>query len=80
MQKPASLENMDMFFRPLFNKNPEKIYNLNKAFSYEKSAGISEDKDIEEKLDFDEEAFQKEKEEKLRKKLLVYEKSLRYLL
>ena len=80
LQKPASLENMDMFFRPLFNKNPEKIYNLNKAFSYEKSAGIPEDKDIEEKLDFDEEAFQKEKEEKLRKKLLVYEKSLRYLL
>lgn len=80
LQKPASLENMDMFFRPLFNKNPEKIYNLNKAFSYEKSVGISEDKDIEEELDFDEEAFQKEKEEKLRKKLLVYEKSLRYLL
>ena len=80
LQKPASLENMDMFFRPLFNKKPEKIYNLNKAFSYEKSVGISEDKDIEEELDFDEEAFQKEKEEKLRKKLLVYEKSLRYLL
>lgn len=53
---------------------------MNKAFSYEKSVGISEDKDIEEELDFDEEAFQKEKEEKLRKKLLVYEKSLRYLL
>lgn len=63
LQKPASLENMDMFFRPLFNKNPEKIYNLNKAFSYEKSAGISEDKNIEEELDFDEGAFQKEKSE-----------------
>lgn len=74
------LENMDIFLRPLFNKNPEKIYNLNKAFSYEKSVSTVADNDTEEEMDFDEEAFQREKEERLRKKLLVYEKSLRYLL
>lgn len=71
---------MDMFLRPLFNKNPEKIYNLNKAFSYEKSVSTAADNDTEEEMDFDEEAFHREKEERLRKKLLVYEKSLRYLL
>lgn len=80
LKKPEALENIDVFLRPLFNKNPEKIYNLNKAFSYEKSATVVADKDTEEEIDFDEEAFQREKEEKLRKKLLVYEKSLRYLL
>lgn len=80
LKNAETLENMDMFLRPLFNKNPEKIYNLNKAFSYEKSVSTAADNDTEEEMDFDEEAFQREKEERLRKKLLVYEKSLQYLL
>lgn len=80
LKQADTLENMDMFLRPLFNRNPEKIYNLNKAFSYEKSANAGMEKDTEEEVDFDEEAFRREKEEKLQKKLLVYEKSLQYLL
>ena len=80
LKQADTLENMDMFLRPLFNRNPEKIYNLNKAFTYEKSVNAGMEKDIEEEVDFDEEAFRREKEEKLQKKLLVYEKSLQYLL
>ena len=80
LKQADTLENMDMFLRPLFNRNPEKIYNLNKAFSYEKSVNAGTEKDSEEEVDFDEEAFHREKEEKLQKKLLVYEKSLQYLL
>lgn len=80
LKQADTLENMDMFLRPLFNRNPEKIYNLNKAFSYEKSVNAGMEKDTEEEVDFDEEAFRREKEEKLQKKLLVYEKSLEYLL
>lgn len=80
LKQADTLENMDMFLRPLFNRNPEKIYNLNKAFSYEKSVNAGMEKDTEEEVDFDEEAFLREKEEKLQKKLLVYEKSLQYLL
>lgn len=80
LKQADTLENMDIFLRPLFNRNPEKIYNLNKAFSYEKSVNAGMEKDTEEEVDFDEEAFRKEKEEKLQKKLLVYEKSLQYLL
>lgn len=80
LKQADTLENMDMFLRPLFNRNPEKIYNLNKAFSYEKSVNTGMEKDTEEEVDFDEEAFRREKEEKLQKKLLVYEKSLQYLL
>ena len=80
LKQADTLENMDMFLRPLFNRNPEKIYNLNKAFSYEKSVNAGMEKDNEEEVDFDEEAFRREKEEKLQKKLLVYEKSLQYLL
>ena len=80
LKQADTLENMDMFLRPLFNRNPEKIYKLNKAFSYEKSVNAGMEKDTEEEVDFDEEAFRREKEEKLQKKLLVYEKSLQYLL
>lgn len=80
LKQADTLENMDMFLRPLFNRNPEKIYNLNKAFSYEKSVNAGMEKDTEEEVDFDEEAFRREKEEKLQKKILVYEKSLQYLL
>ena len=80
LKQADTLENMDMFLRPLFNRNPEKIYNLNKAFSYEKSVNAGMEKETEEEVDFDEEAFRREKEEKLQKKLLVYEKSLQYLL
>lgn len=80
LKQADTLENMDMFLRPLFNRNPEKIYNLNKAFSYEKSVNAGMEKDTEEEVDFDEEAFRREIEEKLQKKLLVYEKSLQYLL
>lgn len=80
LKQADTLENMDMFLRPLFNRNPEKIYNLNKAFSYEKSVNAGMEKDTEEEVDFDEEAFRREKEEKLQKKLLVYENSLQYLL
>lgn len=80
LKQADTLENMDMFLRPLFNRNPVKIYNLNKAFSYEKSVNAGMEKDTEEEVDFDEEAFRREKEEKLQKKLLVYEKSLQYLL
>ena len=80
LKQADTLKNMGMFLRPLFNRNPEKIYNLNKAFSYEKSVNAGMEKDTEEEVDFDEEAFRREKEEKLQKKLLVYEKSLQYLL
>lgn len=80
LKQADTLKNMDMFLRSLFNRNPEKIYNLNKAFSYEKSVNAGMEKDTEEEADFDEEAFRREKEEKLQKKLLVYEKSLQYLL
>ena len=64
LKQADTLENMDMFLRPLFNRNPEKIYNLNKAFSYEKSVNAGMEKDTEEEVDFDEEAFRREKEEK----------------
>ncbi|MDY4693513.1 MAG: hypothetical protein SO401_08155 [Blautia sp.] len=80
MENPGALENLDVFLRPLFNRDPEKIYNLNKAFMYQKPAGKNEESDTEEELDFDEEAFRKEQEKRLQEKLKKYENSLGFIL
>lgn len=80
LKEAGTLENMDCFLRPLFNRNPEKIYNMERAFSYEKPAAKRAERATEEVLDFDEEAFWKEKRERFLQKMLLYEKSLGYLL
>lgn len=80
LENPASLGNLEYFFRPLFNREPEKTYNLNKALLYQKPAIRNEEEDSEEILDFDEEAYQKEQEKKRQEKIKRYENSLRVLL
>ena len=80
LENPAALENLDYFLRPLFNQEPEKVYNLNKALLYQKPSVRNEEEDIEEILDFDEEAYRKEQEQKHKEKMKQYEKSLGILL
>ena len=58
----------------------KKIYNLNKAFQYQRPARKSDEADVEEELDFDEEAWQAEQEELRREKLKKYRGSLEILL
>lgn len=77
---PAALQNLDYFLRPLFNQDPEKVYNLNKAFQYQRPVKRKEEKDTGEMLDFDEEVWQEEQEKLRRKKLKKYEDSLDLLL
>jgi len=80
LEQPEALERIDLFLRPLFNKDPGKVYNLNKAFQYQKPARKHTEEDTQEDLDFDEEAWQKEQEKKLDEKLKKYENSLSFLL
>ena len=76
LENPSALGNLDYFLRPLFNREPDKVYNLNKALLYQKPSVRNEDEDTEEMLDFDEDAYLKEQEEKRRQKLKRYESSL----
>ena len=80
LENPSALGNLDYFFRPLFNREPDKVYNLNKALSYQKPSARNEEEDIEEVLDFDEDAYLREQEEKRKEKLKRYENSLGFLL
>ena len=80
LQNPTSLESLDYFLRPLFNREPDKVYNLNKALLYQKPSVKDEEEDTEEVMDFDEEAYLQEQEEKRQRKLKQYENSLGLLL
>ena len=80
LENPSALGNLDYFLRPLFNREPDKVYNLNKALLYQKPSVRNEDEDTEEMLDFDEDAYLKEQEEKRRQKLKRYESSMGFLL
>lgn len=80
LENPGALERLDYFLRPLFGRDIEKIYNLNKSFSLQRPVRRQKEKDIEETFDYDEEKWQKEQDLLRKKKLKKYEESLGYLL
>ncbi|MCI8321906.1 MAG: hypothetical protein HFH02_12640 [Dorea sp.] len=80
MENPQSLENLDFFLRPLFGRDLDKTYNLNKAFQLQRPVKKKQEEDMGEALDFDEEEWQLEQERRRKKKLKRYETSLGFLL
>lgn len=80
LEQPDALGLLDYFLRPLFVRDPDKGYNLNKAFQFQKPVRKTADVDTEETMDFDEEKWQQEQERLRREKLICYEKSLGFLL
>lgn len=80
LEQPSALANLDLFLRPLFNQDMDKVYNLNKAFELQKPVRKKVEKDTTEEIDFDEEEWQQEQERLRREKLKKYENSLCFLL
>lgn len=80
LENPQSLDEMDFFLRPLFIQNAGKIYNLNKALEIQKPIKTREEEEESEIMEFDEEAWQEEQEQKLKEKLRKYQQSLHVLL
>ncbi len=80
LENPGALEDLDYFLRPLFNRDIDKSYNINKAFELQRPVRKREEKDSTEELDFDEEEWQEEQERLRREKLKKYEESLGFLL
>lgn len=80
LENPKALENLDYFLRPLFNQEPDKVYNLNKAFQLQRPVRKRMEEDIAEELDFDEEAWMREQERLRKEKLKRYETCLCRLL
>lgn len=80
LEHPSALESLDIFLRPLFNQDVEKVYNLNKAFELQKPVRKKVEKDSTEEIDFDEEEWQQEQERLRKEKLKRYEDSLHFLM
>ena len=80
LENPAALEELEYFLRPLFNQDAEKAYNLNKAFQLQRPVRRQAEEDIEEQIDFDEEAWERDQERLRREKLKRYEESMTCLL
>ncbi len=80
LANPKALADLDLFLRPLFNQEPDKAYNLNKAFQLQRPVRKRMEEDSAEELDFDEEAWLREQETRRKEKLKKYEVSLCRLL
>lgn len=80
LEQPQYLENIDLFFRPLFHQQLPKIYNLNKCMELQRPVRKKAEEDTAELLDFDERQWQEERERKKKEKLRQYENSLAFLI
>lgn len=80
LENPQTLENLDLFLRPLFHQEIPKIYNLNKSMELQRPIRKKVEEDTDELLDFDEEQWQEELERKKKEKLKRYEDSLAFIM
>ena len=80
LENPQTLENLDIFLRPLFHQEIPKIYNLNKSMELQRPIRKKVEEDTDELLDFDEEQWQEELERKKKEKLKRYEDSLAFII
>lgn len=80
LEDPQTLENLDIFLRPLFHQEIPKIYNLNKSMELQRPIRKKVEEDTDELLDFDEEQWQEELERKKKEKLKRYEDSLAFII
>lgn len=75
-----TLSRLHYFLRPLFNQDVGKVYNPNKAFQLQRPSRKRVEQDSAEELDFDEERWLYEKEQRRKEKLQKYKNSLGCLL
>lgn len=80
LKNPECLTQMEVFFRPLFVQDVDKIYLLDKAFAYQKPIVEKEMEESAEMVDFDNETWLREQNELLQKKLKRYQDSVSCLL
>lgn len=80
LEAPERLEHLDIFFRPLFNRQPDKVVNLNKFLEPQRVRVTEEEWEQEETEDSDAEAWEQEQKRMLQAKLALYAGSLTVLL
>lgn len=79
LEDASRLTNIEIFLNPLLSNEPDRIYNLNKAFEYQKPVRKNGGEDTE-VISFDEEAWEEERKERIAKKQALYDGILGTLL
>ena len=80
LARPAALAKLDAFLAPLFNRDPQKIFNLRKITEEQRARQGLEEEVTTEEVDFDEEAWQEQMARLQQEKLAKYAACLALLL
>lgn len=80
IEHPGRLTHLEYFLRPLFQNEAEKVYNLNRCMELQRPIRKKTEEEDGELLEFDAEEFERQKEERQRKRLKKYEQSMTVLL
>lgn len=80
MEQPEALGRMEIFLRPLFGNEPEKIYHPRKSAELQRPLRRKGIEEAEAVMEFGDEHWMEEEEQRLQEKLRKYEESLYLLL
>lgn len=80
LKHPEGLSRMEIFLRPLFGNEPEKIYNLKKSTELQKPIRKKGEEEPQDVLEFGDDKWMEEEERRRQQKLAKYEDCLLFLL
>ena len=80
LTRPEGLGRMELFLRPLFGNEPDKIYNLKKSTELQRPIRKKEAEDGEAVMEFGDDRWMEEEERRRQEKTAKYEGSLKLLL
>ena len=80
LERPEGLERMEIFLRPLFGNEPDKIYNLKKSTELQRPLRKKGEDEAGAVMEFGDERWMEEEERRRRQKLAQYEDCVLFLL
>ena len=80
LEHPQGLERLEIFLRPLFGNEPEKIYNLKKSTELQRPIRKKAEDEAQAILEFGDESWMEEEERRRQQKLAQYEGCVLFLL
>lgn len=80
LEQPKALENMEVFLRPLFTNDVEKIYNLKKSTELQRPLRKKGQEEADTVMEFGDGQWMEAEERRRQEKLAKYEESLKYIL
>ena len=80
LENPEGLGRLEIFLRPLFGNEPDKIYNLKKSTELQRPLRKKGEEEAEAVMEFGDESWMEEEERRRKQKLVKYEECVLFLL